>query len=74
MSRRDNLLRRVAELPDALLAEVEQSVEDIVSWHAGVYELTDEERRAVERGQAAAERGEFVSDAELAAFLARHRE
>ena len=38
-----------------------------------VYHLSDEERAAVRVGLAQAERGEFVSDAELEAYRNRHR-
>lgn len=67
-----NLLERIATLPDELLAEVEESVEEIERWHGDVFRLTDEERAAVRKGMAAAQRGEFVSDEELAAFYRRH--
>lgn len=67
-----NLLERIATLPDELLAEVEQSVDEIERWRGDVFRLTDEERAAVRNGMAAAQRGEFVSDEELAAFYRRH--
>jgi predicted transcriptional regulator len=65
-----NLLERIATLPDELL--VEESVEEIERWRGDVFRLTDEERAAVRRGMAAAQRGDFVSDEELAAFYRRH--
>lgn len=67
-----NLLERIATLPDELLVEVEESVEEIERWHGDIFRLTDEERAAVRKGMAAAQRGEFVSDDELAAFYRRH--
>lgn len=73
MSRRQSLIERVAALPEELLAEVEESVNEIERWRDGVLRLTDEERAAVGKGMEAARRGEFVSDEELAAFLQRHR-
>jgi hypothetical protein len=36
------------------------------------YKLTDEERADLERALAEAQRGEFASDAEVAAMFARH--
>ena len=72
-STRENLLRRIAELPDEVLAEVEESVEDILEWREGVYRLSDDERAAVLKGLAAAERGDFVSEEEMAEFHRRHR-
>lgn len=71
--KRQNLLERVAALPEELLGEVEESVDEIVRWHEGVFQLTDDERAAVRKGMEAARRGEFVSDEELAAFYRRHR-
>ena len=47
--------------------------EDIVAWRAGVYRLSDDERAAVLRGLAAAQRGDFVSDEEMNEFRNRHR-
>lgn len=71
--KRQNLLERVATLPEELLGEVEETVDEIVRWHEGVYRLSDEERAAVRKGMEAARRGEFVSDEELAAYYRRHR-
>ncbi len=71
--KRQNLLERVAALPEELLGEVEETVDEIVRWHEAVYRLSDDERAAVRNGMEAARRGEFVSDGELAAFYRRHR-
>jgi hypothetical protein len=72
MTKRESLMERVATLPEELLDEVVQSIEDIVAWHqSGVYRLTDEERAAVRKGTDAARRGEFASDDEIAALYNR---
>ncbi len=71
--KRQNLLERVATLPEELLGEVEETVDEIVRWHEGVYRLSDDERAAVRKGMEAARRGEFVSDDELQALYRRHR-
>lgn len=71
--KRQYLLERVATLPEELLGEVEDSMDEIMRWHDGVFRLTDDERAAVRKGMEAARRGEFVSDDELAAFYRRHR-
>lgn len=43
-----------------------------VEWHRdGPYRLDEDERRAVRRGIEAADRGEFVSEEELAEFYRR---
>jgi predicted transcriptional regulator len=73
VDRRANLIRRLAELPDEVLDEVEESVDDILRWRQGAYRLSEDERAAVRRGLAAAERGDFVPDAEMADFRRRLR-
>jgi predicted transcriptional regulator len=72
--KRQSLMRRVAALPEELLDEVEQSVDDLLILHEGVYRLSDDERAAVRRGIEAAKRGEFVSDEEMAAFCKQLQE
>jgi predicted transcriptional regulator len=75
MTNRESLIERVAALPEELLDEVAQSVEDIVAWHqSGVYHLSDKERAAVRKGMDAARRGEFASDDEMTALYNRQRE
>jgi hypothetical protein len=71
--KRQNLLERVAALPEELLGEVEESMDEIMRWHEGVFRLTDDERAAVRKGMEAARRGEFVPDDEMADFYRRHR-
>jgi predicted transcriptional regulator len=66
------LLERIAALPDELLGEVEESVEEIERWRADIFRLTDKERAAVRKGMAAARRGDFATDEELAAFYRHH--
>jgi predicted transcriptional regulator len=67
-----NLFERIAALPDELLDEIEQSIDEIERWRGDVFRLTDEEQAAVRKGMEAARRGEFVTDEELAAFYRRH--
>jgi predicted transcriptional regulator len=67
-----NLFERIAALPDELLGEVEQSIDEIERWRGDVVRLTDEERAAVRKGMEAARRGEFVTDEEFVAFYRRH--
>jgi hypothetical protein len=59
-------LSRVAALPEELLPEIEQSVDEIVLWHEGVYRLSDDERSAVRKGMDAARRGDFAPDEDIA--------
>jgi len=67
-----NLLERIAALPNEVLDEVQESIDEIERWRGDVFRLTDEERAAVRKGMDAARRGEFVTDEELAAFYRRH--
>jgi len=67
-----DLLERIAALPNELLDDVQESVDEIERWRGDVFRLTDEERAAVRNGMDAARRGEFVTDEELAAFYRRH--
>jgi predicted transcriptional regulator len=50
----------------AMLLEMEAEV-------TGVYQLSDEEREAIEEGMAQARRGEFATDEEVAALFNRYR-
>jgi len=70
--KRHDLLERIAALPEELLGEVAESVDEIERWGGDVFRLTDEERAAVRKGMDAARRGDFISDEELAAFYHRH--
>lgn len=70
--KRHNLLERIAALPEELLGEVEESVDEIERCRDGIFRLAEQERTAVRLGMDAARRGEFVSDEELAAFYRRH--
>jgi alkylhydroperoxidase family enzyme len=67
-----NLLERIAALPNELLDEVQESLDEIERWRGDLFRLTDEERAAVRKGMDAARRGEFVTDEELAKFYRRH--
>ena len=70
--KRHDLLERIAGLPEELLGDVAESVDEIERWREDVFHLNDDERTAVRKGMDAARRGEFVSDEELAAFYRRH--
>ena len=66
------ILERVAAWPEEAQAELLQSVNEIEAKHLGVYRLSDDEWAAVREGLAQAERGEFASDEDMAAFFKRH--
>jgi len=68
----DALIERVASWPEAAQEEAVNSLLAIEARHVGTYWTTPEERAAILRGLAEANRGEFVSDEEMAAFFKRH--
>ena len=71
--KRQSLLERIAILPEELLGEVAESVDEIERMRDSVFRLTDDERVAVRKGMEAARRGDFVTDEEMDAFYRRHR-
>ena len=66
------LIERVSALPEEAQDELLDHVALIEARQSGVYHLTDDERAAVKKGLEAAERGEFVSNEDMAAFFKRH--
>ena len=68
-----SLMDRAASWPDEAQAELVRFMIDMEAKHFGVYRLNDEEREAVRRGVAAAERGDFAGDEGIAALYRRHR-
>jgi hypothetical protein len=68
----ESLLEIISAWPDEAQAELIQSITEIEARHLGVYRLSDDERAAIEKGLAAADRGEFASDEEMAAIFKRH--
>jgi predicted transcriptional regulator len=62
------------ELPEERQEMVARAILNYASHDSEeVYRLSDEERHAVRVGLAQADRGEFVSDADLEVFRNRHR-
>jgi predicted transcriptional regulator len=70
--RLETLIERVSALPAEAQDELLDHVALIEARRSGVYRLSDDERAAVKKGIEAAERGEFVSDEDMAAFFKRH--
>ncbi len=69
----DALMERAASWPDEAQAELVRFMIDTEAKHFGVYRLSDEDRERIERSLAAADRGEFASDEEVAALFRRYR-
>ncbi|MGJ5138392.1 hypothetical protein ACQR1V_10415 [Bradyrhizobium oligotrophicum] len=67
------LLERVAAWPDQAQAEFVRSLEDIETRHLGPYRLSDNERKAVQRGLQEMRERKLADDAAVAAMFNRYR-
>jgi predicted transcriptional regulator len=70
--RLETLLDRASTWPEEAQEELLERASEIESRQAGIYQLSDDERTAVKKGLAAAERGEFATDEAMTAFFKRH--
>ena len=68
----DALVERMASWPEKAREEAVESLLSIEARYVGGYRMSPDERSAVLEGLAQADRGEFVSDEEMAAFFKRH--
>ncbi|QDM18998.1 hypothetical protein FNL55_25290 [Tardiphaga sp. vice352] len=66
------LIARVSTWSEEAKEELAQSIVEIETRHAEDYELTDEDRAAIERGQADIRAGRIVSDEEVTALFNRY--
>lgn len=67
-------IEALRELPEHRQEMIAHAILEYASHDSGdVYRLSEEERAAVRVGLEQAERGNFVSDADLEAFRNRHR-
>jgi predicted transcriptional regulator len=66
-----NLLEQVASWPPEDQDELAEYAREIQARRTGVYIMSDEERAAVEEGLAQLDRGEVVSEEEMADFWRR---
>jgi predicted transcriptional regulator len=66
------LLEQVEFWPEEDQEELAEYARDIEARRSGVYTMSDEERAAVRRGLAEADRGEFVPDDVVAQADKRH--
>ena len=67
------IVERISGWPDDAIAELQQAIDNIEIKHSLVFRLSDDERTAVRAGLAQAERGEFVSDEQIATFYNQYR-
>lgn len=73
IKRLEDVLGRVRSWPRERQEDLVRVLETMEQSGADAYRLTGEERALVEAGLAQAERGEFVSDADMEAFWTRNR-
>ena len=69
----DEVLERVKSWPQQRQQDAARVLEAMEHCGTDVYRLSDDEREMVEVGLEQAKRGEFVSDADMAAFWNRNR-
>ena len=67
------LMERASSWPDEAQAELVRFMIDTEAKHFGAFRLDDEDRARISRSLAAARRGEFASDDEVAALFGRYR-
>ncbi len=68
----DLAIEKVRELPDADQDDAAQMLLWAIETRDGAIDLDDEAAAAIDEGLAQARRGEFASDAEIAALWKRH--
>ncbi len=69
-----DVLKRVETWPEAAQEQAAASLQALEQELLAPYELTDEDKRAIDRGLEAARRGEFATDQEVEAILAKYRQ
>ena len=69
----EDMLKRVKSWPEQRQEDAVRVLEAMERTGLAPYEVTDEERAAIEIGLAQAKRGEFVSDTDMDAFWNRNR-
>jgi hypothetical protein len=67
------IVDRVLSWPEEDQEELAEIAREIEERRAGIYRLTDEERRAVERGLADMHQRKFARDEDIAAIFKRAR-
>lgn len=69
----EQAIEKVKALSPERQHDVAQVIEQMAEAGEAGHRLSDEERRLIEEGIAAAERGEFASEADVRALLNRYR-
>jgi hypothetical protein len=68
----EQAIEEVRKLPESEQDEAAELLFALAEKAKGPYQLSEEELAAVEKGLAAAERGEFATDEEMDEFFRRH--
>jgi len=68
----EEAIKKIRELSEADQEEAAAMLLSVASKGDNLIRLDEETRAAIREGQAQARRGEFVSDADMAAFFRRH--
>ena len=68
----EEAIKKVRELPEAEQNEAAEMLLSVAAKNDEPVHLDDETRAAVQEGLEQAERGEFVSNEDMAAFFRRH--
>jgi phage-related protein len=68
----EQAIEEVRKLPESEQDEAAELLFALSEIAKGPYQLSEEELAAVEKGLAAAERGEFATDEEMDEFFRRH--
>jgi hypothetical protein len=69
----EDIFDRIKSWPQERQNDVARLLEDVERAGTDVVQLSDEEQQAVQIGLNQANRGEFVSDADMAAFWERNK-
>lgn len=69
----EDLMVRASVWTEEAQAELVESMIEIEAKHAGVYRLSDEERRAIRRGLQELREGKIATDEQVAAIFGRYR-
>lgn len=72
IQRLEKLIEVIKTWPEARQADAANILETMAVNSGAVHKLTDEERRKISASREQARRGEFASDAEVAAVLRKH--
>lgn len=68
-----DLMERAETWPETAQEELAAAMEEIETKHTGLYRLSEDERKGVERGLEDMRKGKFASDEKVAAIFRKAR-